>query len=212
MEEKKRSKNFSNEIQLLLKLVRQKKFLECKKNDVVLQKDKLLVWKKLENDLNNLSGEVFCYMKILKGKYENIKKNSKKRSSEEKTYARDTGGGPSKPSTITSTDLQIKNILGENQIEGLQSEFDSDFTEMDSSNIINNIEEATNNGVQFMYLPIITKHESEEHLDSDFQENLKSDNKTVDWGDIKNLKKQVSTPLRMRRSSRKKSQFNRTVL
>lgn len=63
---------------------------------------------------------------MLKSRYDNLKKATKKKVCEEKKYTHGTGGGPSKVPDLSSIDEQIKDILGDERIEGLPSQFDND--------------------------------------------------------------------------------------
>ena len=67
-------------------------------------------------------GEPYRSDKVLKIKYENIKKRAKK---DHKRYITGTGGGPSKKIVVTDVDSTIHEILG-TQMTGLPSEFDCD--------------------------------------------------------------------------------------
>lgn len=124
--ENKRSTNFTkNEETLLINLV--KKYqdkIENKKTDTTTNKIKQDAWVMLAADFNSQCGETPRDMKTLRNKYENLKKRCKQRHADNKKYAKGTGGGPSKD-ILTDIDIQLKDILG-TQIEGLQSEFDSD--------------------------------------------------------------------------------------
>ncbi|GLV46491.1 hypothetical protein CBL_20820 [Carabus blaptoides fortunei] len=62
-----------------------------------------------------------------------MKKVTRKKYAEERSYNSGTGGGRERISTVTSLDKQIKNLFG-NQINGIQSEFDSDST-TDQTNV-----------------------------------------------------------------------------
>lgn len=86
MENKKRAKNFScDEVKILLELVKEKRdILGSKKSDSISNREKYDSWKEIERRFNLLSGETFRNFKILRGKYENLKKTFKKKSLEEK--------------------------------------------------------------------------------------------------------------------------------
>lgn len=82
-----KSKNFSyDEVDLLLNLVDFRKgVLENKKTDQITSKEKNVAWKGLEEEFNqkNLCGD-FRDWKMLKTKYENLKKAAKKNFAEER--------------------------------------------------------------------------------------------------------------------------------
>ncbi|XP_072402475.1 uncharacterized protein [Diabrotica undecimpunctata] len=61
----------------------------------------------------------------LRTKYNNMKKNVKKKFAEEKNYLRCTGGGPSINVDISSTDNTIKEMLGDT-VTGFVSNYDAD--------------------------------------------------------------------------------------
>lgn len=67
-----------------------------------------------------------------------MKKVTRKKYAEERSYSLGTGGGREHSSTVTSLDEQVKNLLG-NQIHGIQSEFDSD-SPTDQMNVLPNVE------------------------------------------------------------------------
>ena len=125
----KRSKNFSQqEVDLLLDLVNAKRnILENKRTDHVSLKDKENSWKELAESFNELNGSVVRDWKVLKGKYENLKKTCKKNFAKDKKYTSGTGGGPHQPNLISTTDVKVKDIIGTIPLEGLPSVCDSDF-------------------------------------------------------------------------------------
>lgn len=124
----KRSKNFKDsEVEVLLSLVNMHKdVLENKKTDATTYKEKEAVWKEIEGDFNSNSGVYYRDSKTLKKKYDNIKKITKRKFAEDKKYVLGTGGGPSQPSQLTNTDLQVRDIIGTIPIYGNESVFDSD--------------------------------------------------------------------------------------
>ncbi|KAI4469096.1 hypothetical protein MML48_2g00005915 [Holotrichia oblita] len=94
----KRSNNFSNSegCRLLIELVEKNKdIIECKRTDTDNNRKKTDTWKAIENEFNSLSGQTFRDVKVLKNKYENIKKRTKKKVSDNKINIMGTGGGPS---------------------------------------------------------------------------------------------------------------------
>lgn len=124
---KKRSTNFSSrEESILISLVKKfKEQIECKKSDTNTNKIKLNAWKRVTNDFNSISGENYRHLQILRNKYENVKKQSKQKFADEKSFLKKTGGGPPKDFNFDDTDKEMKEIIG-TQMTGLQSEFDDD--------------------------------------------------------------------------------------
>lgn len=128
MAEAKRSANFtSKEETILLSLVKKyKDILENKKTDSKINKNKLECWKQIEIEFNNDSGQIFRDTLILRKKYDNLKKRTKKKFADEKCYALGTGGGPpQKTPEITDIDKEIKELLAE-RIDGFPSKFGGD--------------------------------------------------------------------------------------
>ncbi|VEN56608.1 unnamed protein product [Callosobruchus maculatus] len=130
MSGKKRSSNFSSrEESLLVSLVKKyAHIIECKSSDTMTHQQKHECWEDVEREFNSNSGEVFRTKDVLRKKYDNIKKNVKKKYSDEKCYSQGTGGGPPRKETFTNIENEIKEILG-TRIEGLPSEFDGDAPE-----------------------------------------------------------------------------------
>lgn len=126
-EANKRASNFTipEEDQLLCILKKYSGIIECKRSDAVMNSDKLEVWKKVENEFNSKIINEYRSVKCLKSKYENLKKQTKRKYADQKSYIRGTGGGPSCNSTMSSRDVDIQNILG-TRVTGLLSEFDAD--------------------------------------------------------------------------------------
>lgn len=124
---KKRSTNFSSkEENILISLVKKfKDQIECKRSDTNTNKIKLNAWKRVTNEFNSISGENYRHLEVLRNKYDNLKKRSKQKFADEKSFLKKTGGGPSKDFYFDDTDKEIKEIIG-TQMTGLQSEFDDD--------------------------------------------------------------------------------------
>ncbi|KAL7633485.1 UNVERIFIED_CONTAM: hypothetical protein RMT77_016018 [Armadillidium vulgare] len=99
----KRNKNFTeHETGLLLDLVNKKMHIfNNKKNDHVSIKSKEMAWEELATTFNENSNYLIRDWKTLKQKYENLKKISKKKFSEEKRYIMrtwtGTATGPKRP-------------------------------------------------------------------------------------------------------------------
>lgn len=128
MQEDKRAPNFSkNEEQLLIGLVEKyKNIIECKKSNVLTWKDKEKAWLKIEMEFNSKNnGNTFRNAKHLKEKFNNLKKETKRKFALEKINTCKTGGGPFTPVKLTDTNLAIKDILGE-QVSRLQNSYDCD--------------------------------------------------------------------------------------
>lgn len=124
----KRSANFScAEINFLLELVEKRKsIIECKKTDRTTSEEKLESWKDLAKDFNARYGENYRTDKVLRTKYENLKKTAKKNFSEDKKQMYATGGGSLPISATSSVDNTVLNIVHSEQIMGLESTYDDD--------------------------------------------------------------------------------------
>ncbi|XP_031345540.1 uncharacterized protein LOC116172463 [Photinus pyralis] len=117
------------EVQLLMTLVNKYKvIIENKKTDAITWKQKQTTWEEITNEFN-ANNDVYRSCKNIKGKYENLKKNAKKKFATEKRNVYKTGGGVDKPVLITETDQKIKEIIGIS-LEGLINQFDSDVIEV----------------------------------------------------------------------------------
>lgn len=94
----KRSKNYKqSEIDILISCFEPKKnIIECKKSDTVTQREKDLVWLKIEKKFNAESGVYHHDWKTLKSKYDNPKKTSKSKWADDNKYVLGIGGGPIK--------------------------------------------------------------------------------------------------------------------
>jgi hypothetical protein len=126
--ETKRAKNFKEiEINYLLSLVMcHKDVIENKRTDQSSFKDKERAWKEIEEDFNRHREVYYRDAKTLRKKYENLKKSSKRKWADEKKYVMGTGGGPVNPIEITSTDVKVRELLGDLTVMGEKSKFDSD--------------------------------------------------------------------------------------
>ncbi|KAI4457563.1 hypothetical protein MML48_7g00015983 [Holotrichia oblita] len=134
-----RSTNFScKEEHLLTSLVKKyKNDVECKRSDTNTSQIKKQAWKKIEEEFNASSGEIYRSVEVLRNKYENIKKRTKKKLSDQKKDIFGTGGGPSEGIIISGVEKDIEDILG-TQLTGLPSEFDNDVSQpIIISNILN---------------------------------------------------------------------------
>lgn len=74
-------------------------------------------WLKIENEFNCQLSENPRTAAILNNKYDNIERNVKKQYADEKTFSRDTGGGPTKLFPETSIASTVGEIL-QNKITG----------------------------------------------------------------------------------------------
>lgn len=122
-----RSSNFSNkEIELLISIIQDfKTIIECKKTDATTWREKDAAWENVAKAFNSSSGEVFRSKKTLKAKYEDIKKNIKKKLAHNKMEQFKTGGGKPDIRSLTGIEETILSILP-SSIEGLPSVWDSD--------------------------------------------------------------------------------------
>lgn len=124
----KRNPNFTyTETNCLLELVgKYKHIIECKKTDSGAKFEREKVWKKIEAEFNNSCGDVFRDSKVLKSKYDNVKKSTKRKVCEEKKYTGGTGGGAGKSADLTDVDNRVLELLNDEMVQGLQSRFDHD--------------------------------------------------------------------------------------
>ena len=125
--EKKRTANFmTEETGFFLELVKKyRHIIQCKQSDKILWSKKNHVWSEIATLFNANSGTVYRDAAVLKKKYDNVKKVTKKRYADEKCALHGTGGGPSMPSSITKIDEEVKALIGM-QVDGLDSVYDSD--------------------------------------------------------------------------------------
>lgn len=122
-----RSVNFSEEeVAALTAFVEMyKHILENKKTNAITTKEKDAMWEKVASEWLE-SGYTPRTGKKLREKWKNIKKDVRKKFSEEKQELFKTGGGESKVIHISSLDKQIKSIIGDINVVGLTNVFDSD--------------------------------------------------------------------------------------
>ncbi|XP_072402984.1 uncharacterized protein [Diabrotica undecimpunctata] len=122
-----RAPNFTaQEEKILVSLAKKySHILENKMSNVDMNTKKVVAWKKIEEEYNSSVGSNFREVKVLRKKYENIKKRSKRKFADEKAHVMGTGGGSQMDSQINEIDIDIKEILG-TRLEGLHSEFDDD--------------------------------------------------------------------------------------
>ncbi|XP_008184168.1 myb/SANT-like DNA-binding domain-containing protein 3 [Acyrthosiphon pisum] len=114
---KKKATNFSyKEEKPLLALV--KKYastIECKRTDINSNKLKAAFYEKLAIEFNSVCDECYRSPKILRSKYENIKKCGKKVFSNERAYLHGTCGGPARTTSSSKIQSELQEILG-NQV------------------------------------------------------------------------------------------------
>ncbi|KAI4456586.1 hypothetical protein MML48_8g00007917 [Holotrichia oblita] len=84
-----------------------------------------LVKSKRYNRFNLLSGQIYRSTIVLRKKYENIKKRTKQKFSDNRCHVTGTGEGPSSHVIYTHVDEEVKDLLGV-RLEGLPSYCDSD--------------------------------------------------------------------------------------
>lgn len=102
-----------------------KNIIECKKTDATTWRDKDAAWENVAKAFNSSSGEVFRLKKALKAKYEDIKKNVKKKLAHNRLETFKTGGGEPQIRSLTGIEENIISMLP-SSIEGLPSVWDSD--------------------------------------------------------------------------------------
>lgn len=124
---KKRVPNFSSsETELLTHIVRRySHVLENKKTDVVSNKLKEETWCKVADDFNSTSGVYVRNAQTLRAKYENIKKNLKRKYGDYRRSLYKTGGGPSQHIHLTHEEEIVMELVGPS-VKGLPPRFDSD--------------------------------------------------------------------------------------
>lgn len=121
-----RSANFTGkEEMLLISIVKKyKDILECKLSNTNVNQKKTGCWLQIEKEFNAVNDK-YRAEKILRKKYDNIKKRTKKKFPEEKCNVRGTGGGPPTNIKLDPIDTEIKDILGV-RLEGNVTEFGGD--------------------------------------------------------------------------------------
>lgn len=126
---KSRTTNFSaREENILINLVKKyKSEIENKKTDTNNNRIKAEAWEKIYKEYNSILGDPHRCTKVLRNKYENIKKRAKQKFADNKKYMTGTGGGPFKDIEITKTESELHEILG-TQLTGFTSKYDSDAT------------------------------------------------------------------------------------
>lgn len=140
MEDGKRFKKISEtEVEVLISLVQKySNIIENKKSNAVTWKEKTAGWEALSQEFQNVTG-INRNAKNLRGKWENLKKETKKKFANAKQELYKTGGGPYAVPKMGSNDLEIQNIVGLAS-QGLDNTFDNDNIEIIFENgKINNI-------------------------------------------------------------------------
>lgn len=124
---KKRSANFSSEeISILMKYILEEiNIIENKKTDGATLRDKQNAWKNIQQKFNSCAKDHQRDIITLKMKYDNIKKNLKKKLNEAKRFCSGTGGGPMVETKLLWYEEQLYGLL-QLGIEGLPSIGDSD--------------------------------------------------------------------------------------
>lgn len=127
-----RSANFSKcELQILSKLLtKYASIIECKKSDAVTWRQKLDTWKKLGCEFNKeCNGPPRTYI-TLKSKYEQMKKDVRKKVAGNKQQLFKTGGGTPQISPLTTVEETIYNLILVS-VEGLPPRYDDDDDDSD---------------------------------------------------------------------------------
>lgn len=130
-----RALNFSKEeVHLLVTLVLQNAhIIESKKNDAVTWKAKSAMWERIAIQFNATSGSTYRNSKVLRLKYDVLKRDLKKMNYN-KLQQFKTGGGTAELKSLTAHEEQLSKILSLS-IKGLPSRFDSDAGEVESSEV-----------------------------------------------------------------------------
>lgn len=129
---KQRTTNFKpNEEEILVSLVKKyENVVESRKSDSIMNSEKWKTWEKIAYEFNGILGENKS-ASCLRTKFNNMKKQAKKKFADEKVYTQGTGGGPPpKLIKVTDTENVIRDILG-NTLTGYPSEFDGDCNEIE---------------------------------------------------------------------------------
>lgn len=115
-----RSANFTlEETRILADLVvKYSRVIENKKTDSVTWKEKDQIWSKLTDEFNVLCLNGHRTSKILRTKYETIKRNIKKKKANNKCEIYKTGGGAANTMPYTDYEEKILPIILEN-VEGV---------------------------------------------------------------------------------------------
>lgn len=117
-----RAINFtSNEIRILIYIVlKYVNAIENKQTHSVSWKEKDTRWISVAEEFNSLSGSIHRTAKVLRLKYDVIKRNLKKKSARNKQEIFKTGGGIAVIETFTDSEQKLYQIL-ELSVEGLPS-------------------------------------------------------------------------------------------
>lgn len=127
----KRATNFTAvEETLLVQLVKKYvKEIECCQTDTNTNKIRSDAWRKIGTEFNSKSLENYRDVLVLKNKYGNLKKRSKKNFAEQRKSLYKTGGGKMEPFVETELDNDMRVIIGA-QMTGFPSFNDDDFSGM----------------------------------------------------------------------------------
>lgn len=132
--DKKRCTNFRyDEVELLVDLVeKHKEVVECKKTDAVSSNTKETEWQAIETKFNAECGTGRT-SKMLRSKWDSLKKTTKKEYAEYKQRLYKTGGGPPADLKLHKISDKVLSIIGV-AATGTTSRFDSDFVEENETN------------------------------------------------------------------------------
>lgn len=124
----KRSTNFTaSEETILMQLVKKyAKEIECAETDTNTNKTKNEAWSLIATEFNAQSLENYRDLNVLRNKYNNLKKRSKKKFAEERKCLYSTGGGKAPKFEDTNIDNDIREIIS-SQMTGFLSEYDDDY-------------------------------------------------------------------------------------
>uniref|UniRef100_A0A6P7G1M5 Regulatory protein zeste n=1 Tax=Diabrotica virgifera virgifera TaxID=50390 RepID=A0A6P7G1M5_DIAVI len=123
----KRAPNFTSQEEKILVALSKKysHIIENKMSNVNINNQKMLTWTKIEEEFNSSVGTRFRDVKVLRKKYENIKKRTKRKFADEKSHVLGTSGGSQMDNQIDDLDMDVKEILGI-RLEGRATEFGGD--------------------------------------------------------------------------------------
>ncbi|XP_071053897.1 nuclear apoptosis-inducing factor 1-like [Onthophagus taurus] len=123
---KKRNANYSKqEMELLIDLIIEKKnIVENKKSDAVHWQEKHQTWSEIARAMTATTG-IDRDVKSVKGKYDQIKKEVRKKNSKIRMNALKTGGGPVEDVSLTPIEEKVKGLILLSVV-GMPSTYDSD--------------------------------------------------------------------------------------
>ncbi|ERL86664.1 hypothetical protein D910_04070 [Dendroctonus ponderosae] len=143
--DKKRCTNFSkDEVEILMDLVEtHRHVIERKKTDTVTNAAKAAEWRTIATTFNAICGTGRTG-KMLRSKWDSLKKSTKKEYAELRSQVYKTGGGPLPDLKLTGLGKRVLNLVGVSA-KGTECEFDSDAafvtpSELESLEIVTDVD------------------------------------------------------------------------